>query len=93
MDDLRLYRKFKQIAKARENEGYLEWKDEVIREVEELDDHLLINLFKRYEILCKKCQKSAWRTGFGRNINREIYYEELLEILRKELERRSIMNI
>lgn len=52
-NDRDCYKKFKNICKKKENEGYTDWKKWVKDQVKEYDEEKMENLIKRYELKLK----------------------------------------
>lgn len=55
------FKKFKNIKKAKENEGYIEWRNDVEINLKGLEKHNLVNMEKRVYLLLQECIK--WRSS------------------------------
>lgn len=61
-EDLRFFKRFKEIEKGKENKGYLEWKDEVKSVLKKMDTRNLHNMQKRIYLSLKRSKK--YEDGF-----------------------------
>ena len=59
VNEKQCYKKFCKITDGKENEGYGEWKEWVLKQIESYDKKQLTNLEKRTEIKLKKDRKST----------------------------------
>lgn len=57
-EDLKFFKSFKKIEKGIENEGYVNWKENVESVLRQLDNDKLCNMHKRIQLSLKRCGKN-----------------------------------